>query len=105
MHSNSNTFENPKMESECGSRNDLGTEVDEDEEHGNSLYLGQIDIIPEVRRCDLLHFKNHFNVAEEGLYAIDVLESDSFLGRDERKEERRLRQSPEVSREGQKSRL
>jgi hypothetical protein len=93
MRSNFNTFEDPKMESERASRNDVGTEMDEDEEHGNSLYLRQIDIIPEVRRCDLLHFKNHFNAAEEGLYAIDVLESDSFLDQEEIQEERRLRQS------------
>jgi hypothetical protein len=93
MRSNSNTFEDPKMDSELGSRIDLGTEIDEDEEHGNSPYLGQIDIIPDVRKCDLLHFKNHFNATKEGLYAVDVLESNSFLDQEEIQEERRLRQS------------
>lgn len=83
------------MDSERGSRGDLGTEIDEDEEHGKLLYPGQIDIkiIPQVRKCDLLHFKNRFNAAEEGLYAVDVLETDPILEKEEIQEERRLRQS------------
>ena len=93
MRSNADTSEDPKMDSERGSRIDLGTEIDEHEGLGNSLYLGQIDIIPEVRKCDLLHFKNRFNAAEEGLYAVDVLLSDPFLDQEEIQQERRLRQS------------
>jgi hypothetical protein len=55
------------MDSEGGSRVDLGTEIDEDEDHGKFLYPGHIDvkIIPQVRKCDLLHFKNRFNAAEK----------------------------------------
>jgi hypothetical protein len=93
MRSNADTSENPKMDSERGSRIDLGTEIDEHEGLGNSLYLDQIDIIPEVRKCDLLHFKNRFNAAEEGLYAVDVLLSDPLLDQEEIQQERRLRQS------------
>lgn len=81
------------MDSELSSRNDVRTEIDEDEEHGNSIYLGQIRIIPEVRKCDFLHFKNQFNAANEGLYAVDVLQSESVLDHEEMQEERRFRQS------------
>ncbi|PMD33611.1 hypothetical protein L207DRAFT_517670 [Hyaloscypha variabilis F] len=95
MHSNADTTEDTKMDSEQGSRVDLSTEIDEDEEHGKSLYPGQMDvkIIPEVCKCDLLHFKNRFNAAEDGLYAVDVLETDPALEQEEIQEERRVRQS------------
>jgi hypothetical protein len=93
MYSNSNIFEDPKIGSELGSRIDLGTEIDEGEEHGNSLYTRQMDTILEVQKCDFVYFKNRFNAAEEGLYAVDVLESDSFLNQEEIQEEHRLRQS------------
>lgn len=80
------------MGSEFDSR-DVGTELDEEEEHANSRYLGQMDIIPEVRRYDFLHFKNRFGDAEDGLYAVEILECDSFLAREEIEGERRLRQN------------
>ena len=83
------------MDSERGSRVDLGTEIDDDEDHGKFLYPGHIDvkIIPQMRKCDLLHFKNRFNAAEEGIYAVDVLETDHALEKEEMQEERRIRQS------------
>jgi hypothetical protein len=83
----------PKMGSAPSSKCDHETELDQDELHDKSPYRGQVDIIPEVRKCDLLHFKNQFNAAEEGIYAVDVLESDSFLDREEIEEECRLRQN------------
>jgi hypothetical protein len=81
------------MNYEFASRTDAGTEIDHDEDEGNPMYLGQIDIIPQVKKCNLMHFKNQFNAAAEGLYAVDVLEYNLFLDKEEIEEERRLRQS------------
>jgi len=82
----------PKMNFEFASRTDVATEIDHDEDEGDHMYLGQTDIIPQVQKCDLMHFKNQFNAAAEGLYAVDVLEYNSFFD-EEIEEERRLRQS------------
>ena len=103
MPFHSNAFEDPKMESGLRSPNHLGTEMDDDEEHGNSMYLGQVKIIPEVHKCDLLHFKNHFNAADQGVYSVYVLESDSSLEQEEIQEERRLRQNLPKNRSRAKS--
>ncbi|KAK0124165.1 hypothetical protein ONS95_009147 [Cadophora gregata] len=81
------------MASDFDYKVDPEAETDDDEEHLGSLYLGQIKILPEVRKCDLLNFKNQFNAAEKGLYAVDVLESDTFLDQEEIQEELRLRRS------------
>lgn len=40
------------------------------------LNPGPIVIRPQVRKCDVAHFKNRFS-DDEALYAVDVLESDS----------------------------
>jgi hypothetical protein len=72
-------------------RADSRTDMDETEDYGNPPELGQITIIPEVRKCGIVQFKNRFNAAEKGLYAVDALESDSFL-EIEIQEELKLRQ-------------
>ncbi|KAL2071792.1 hypothetical protein VTL71DRAFT_13027 [Oculimacula yallundae] len=81
------------MASDFDSKVGSDTETDDDEENLGSHYLGHINIIPEVRKCDLLNFKNQFNAAEKGLYAVDILESDTFLDQEEIQEELRLRRS------------
>lgn len=72
-------------------KTDSRTDTDEAEDYGNSSELGHIIIIPEVRKCGIVQFKNRFNAAEGRIYAVDVLESDSFLEQ-EIKEELKLRQ-------------
>ena len=93
MRPNVDTSEEWRMDCEQGSRVDISTDIDEDEVHGKPLFPGQIDlkIIPAVRKCDLLHFKNRFNAAEEGLYAVDVPETDPIHEQEEIQEERRIR--------------
>jgi hypothetical protein len=72
-------------------KTDSRTDIDEAEDYGNPPELGQITIIPEVRKCGIVQFKNRFNVAEKGIYAVDAFESDSFLEQ-EIQEELKLRQ-------------
>ncbi|KAH7310199.1 aaa family ATPase [Rhexocercosporidium sp. MPI-PUGE-AT-0058] len=80
------------MASENGSRNYVGTDMDPDEEDGSTSYHGQVEIIPQVRKCDLVNFKNRFNAAEEGLYAVDVLEFDSLVDQEELQEGYKIRE-------------
>jgi hypothetical protein len=80
------------VKSEYAGKTDSRTDVDEGEDYRDPPELGQISIIPEVRKCGIVQFKNQFNTAEKGLYAVDVLESDSFLEQ-EIQEELKLRQS------------
>ncbi len=54
------------------------------------LQLGQIKIIPKVRKCNFTEFKNRYNALEEGICAVDVLESGSYLD-EEIEEELKLR--------------
>lgn len=70
---------------------DSRTDVEEAEDLGNPTEIGPIVIIPEVRRCGIVQFKNRFNATEEGIYAVDALESNSFLGI-EIQEELKIRQ-------------
>jgi hypothetical protein len=70
---------------------DSRTETDDLEDHTSPLRLGQIAIIPEVRKCGIVDFKNRFNVAEKGIYAVDVLESDTTCLEHEIQEELKLR--------------
>ncbi|KAK3366105.1 aaa family ATPase [Lasiosphaeria ovina] len=43
---------------------------------GDSEPVKQLKIIPKVRKCGVVHFKNRFG-ADDSLYAVDVLESES----------------------------
>ena len=72
-------------------KTDSHTDTDEAEDYGKPPELGHITIIPEVRKCGIVQFKNRFNAAEMGIYAVDALESDSFL-EIEIQEELKLRQ-------------
>lgn len=53
---------------------------------------GPIKIIPKVRKCGVTHFKNRFS-AEEPLYAVDVLESESPDIGPQMQDELKLRQN------------
>ncbi|RDW60320.1 hypothetical protein BP5796_11926 [Coleophoma crateriformis] len=66
--------------------------------------MGQIRFIPEVRKCNFEHFKNRFNAAKEGIYAVDVLESDASLEQ-EIAEELKLRQILPMQTTNNKGRL
>lgn len=59
----------------------------------NPLHSHKVKVIPQVRKCDITEFKNRFNVVEEGIHAIDVLVSGSFLDQEIR-DELKPRQSP-----------
>jgi hypothetical protein len=71
--------EDPQTSIGNAPKTDSRTDIDEAEDYGKPSELGQITIIPEVRKCGIVQFKNRFNAAEKGIYAVDALESDSFL--------------------------
>lgn len=81
-----------KTDIELGPKTDLHMEVTREiEVHGSSMHPGPRKIIPKIRKCNITNFKNRFKV-HEGRYAVDVLESNSFLDQ-EIQEELKLRQS------------
>ncbi|KAH8878821.1 P-loop containing nucleoside triphosphate hydrolase protein, partial [Thozetella sp. PMI_491] len=56
------------------------------------MQLGQIKIIPKVRKCNFSQFKNRYKAEEEGICAIDVLECGNYLD-EEIDKEFKLRQT------------
>ena len=68
------------------------TEVtDEPDEHRYPTQLTNAAVIPEVRKCDFMHFKNRFT-GDDGCYAIDVLCGSSATLEQEIAEELRVRE-------------
>ncbi|RDW84237.1 hypothetical protein BP6252_01827 [Coleophoma cylindrospora] len=80
------------------------TETDDLEHQRGLPEMGHIKFIPEVRKCNFVNFKNQFNVAKEGIYAVDVLESDASL-KQEIAEELKLRQFLPMQTTNNKGRL
>ena len=72
-----------RADAESSSRKtDLGAEnIDEVEGHGSTLQQDSSKFIPQVRKCNLVQFKNRFG-AEEDRFAVDVLEGNSFFDQD-----------------------
>jgi hypothetical protein len=63
----------------AATKTDSRTDTDRTDEQQSQLELDKIEIIPKVRKCDFVQFKNRFDAFKRGIYAVEVLESDSLL--------------------------